>query len=51
MQIISFSLNMHATTMSQAEMDSTRKHTRGSVEKFGNDDYQIVIAFGLSKKT
>jgi len=31
MQIIS--LNMHNTKMSQAEMDSTRKTTPGSVEK------------------
>jgi len=40
---------MHDTKMSQAEMDSTRKkYSRISWEKFGSDDYQIVIALALS---
>ena len=36
--------------MSQAEMDSTRKITPGSVEKslVVSDHYQIVIAFAVS---
>jgi len=37
------SLNMHVTKMSQAEMNS-RNHR----EKFGSDDYLIVVGSALS---